>query len=415
MRQKRIISKIMMNLIGMTTVLFMMILVNGMVTLADTAYPTITIRGNTGAITDQDLYSYDNTTLTLTLKGGEFEEIDVQFESGTLSSNQSFHINLTGSNSIRNGVEVLGVPCIIEGPGSIQKLSGVTSQKTFGGHFNSLTIESGAVEFEGINWGVWITEKMTIGPNVNQVTMSSRAVNNYGAVKLEENAVFSTTIPGTAYTTFSADGYGGKVPFALGDYFSTTLPETAYKKIWLKPVIVSGVYFDKKSIDMALGGDAVKLTATVQPPNTTYKTIQWTSSQTGFELYADPECKTKVLLNTETDITTVYVKGIKATEIYIYAKSYRDSAKSCNCKVTITSLTLNKTSITLPSGEREKLTATIVPDMKVDWVSSNSQIAVVDSSGNVTAVSAGTAVITATSGNDKCSATCTVTVTVWED
>ena len=93
--------------------------------------------------------------------------------------------------------------------------------------------------------------------------------------------------------------------------------------------------------------------------------------------------------------------------------------KSATCAVTVnkkviavTSVTLDKTSLSLTEGETATLKATVGPDNATDktvtWSSSNAAVASVDASGNVTAVKVGTATITAKAG-DK-SATCAVTV-----
>ncbi len=80
-------------------------------------------------------------------------------------------------------------------------------------------------------------------------------------------------------------------------------------------------------------------------------------------------------------------------------------------------ISLNKNSMTLDEGESEQLSATVLPDYatnkNVTWESSNTDVAVVDSNGNVTAQSitgiTATATITATDSKGH-SATCTVTV-----
>lgn len=80
----------------------------------------------------------------------------------------------------------------------------------------------------------------------------------------------------------------------------------------------------------------------------------------------------------------------------------------------VTSVTLNKTTLSLDAGKTGKLTATVLPDSAADksitWSSSKTDVASVSSNGTVTAKKAGTAVITATATNGK-SASCTVTVT----
>ena len=79
--------------------------------------------------------------------------------------------------------------------------------------------------------------------------------------------------------------------------------------------------------------------------------------------------------------------------------------------VAIESVTLDKNELTLNVGDEEMLTATVSPDDATDktvtWSSDNTAVATV-ANGKVTAVSAGTATITAKAGGK--SATCTVTV-----
>lgn len=79
----------------------------------------------------------------------------------------------------------------------------------------------------------------------------------------------------------------------------------------------------------------------------------------------------------------------------------------------VTDITLNKTSLTLAPGETDTLVATVKPisarDKTVQW-SSDSASATVSASGLVTAVSPGSATITATSHDSSFTATCAVTV-----
>lgn len=81
--------------------------------------------------------------------------------------------------------------------------------------------------------------------------------------------------------------------------------------------------------------------------------------------------------------------------------------------VDITSISLNKTTLTLIVGEFETLEATIKPenaeDPSISWKSSNQQVAVVNENGKVVAVAPGNAVISAVSKNGV-SAKCNVTV-----
>lgn len=81
--------------------------------------------------------------------------------------------------------------------------------------------------------------------------------------------------------------------------------------------------------------------------------------------------------------------------------------------VAVSSVSLSKTSITLTEGDKETLTATVLPnnatDKTVEWSSSNTSVASV-SNGTVTAIKAGTTTITVKTKDGGKTATCAVTV-----
>ena len=81
----------------------------------------------------------------------------------------------------------------------------------------------------------------------------------------------------------------------------------------------------------------------------------------------------------------------------------------------MTGISLNKSTTSIAVGSDETLTATLTPNNTtytgVTWSSSDTSVATVNASGKVTAVAAGTAVITATTERGGYHASCTVTVT----
>ncbi len=83
--------------------------------------------------------------------------------------------------------------------------------------------------------------------------------------------------------------------------------------------------------------------------------------------------------------------------------------------VPVTGVKLDQTELSLYTGESKTLTATVQPDSatnkNVTWESSNTSVATVDATGEVTAIGAGTATITVTTVDGNKTATCTVTVT----
>lgn len=87
--------------------------------------------------------------------------------------------------------------------------------------------------------------------------------------------------------------------------------------------------------------------------------------------------------------------------------------------IAVTGISLNKEAISLEVGATETLIATISPEdatnQTVTWSSSNEDVVTVADDGVVTAKSAGTATITATSEDGSFTATCAVTVTPSSD
>ena len=109
------------------------------------------------------------------------------------------------------------------------------------------------------------------------------------------------------------------------------------------------------------------------------------------------------LASTSTAYPYVYVYGAEIEVTYTAST------------VHVTGVSLNKNTTSLEEGDTEQLTATVTPsnatDQSVSWSSNNTSVATVNSSGQITAVSAGTATITVTTTDGGYTDTCTVTVT----
>lgn len=165
---------------------------------------------------------------------------------------------------------------------------------------------------------------------------------------------------------------------------------------------VTGISLNEAQITFSNIADTKQLVATVLPEDATDKSVTWSSSN-------EQVCKVSAAgLVTATGIGSTL---ITATTV--------DGGLTANCVVKVLQhvdgLTLNKTDLSLKVGESEKLQPTITPsnadNKKVIWTSSDSNVATVDTEGNVTAVKAGQVTITATSeDNTEAKATCTVTV-----
>ena len=124
--------------------------------------------------------------------------------------------------------------------------------------------------------------------------------------------------------------------------------------------------------------------------------------------------------NDETSGTAGYAYRLEGIEIVIVNKGENPPERTDFStqipfidKKAVSNISLNKTNLSIEAGETETLVATISPSTATDktltWTSDNIAVATVDQNGKITAISEGTATITATSKNGK-QATCNVNV-----
>ncbi|MCQ2607057.1 MAG: glycosyl hydrolase family 8 [Bacteroidales bacterium] len=166
-------------------------------------------------------------------------------------------------------------------------------------------------------------------------------------------------------------------------------------------IAVTGVTISPAGTKSIALNEALTFTATVAPTNATVKDVVWSSSDESVATVTDGALTVKKVGTTTITVTTV------------------DGDFTASCDVTVTDiLTTNiiiDNSLSLTVGESASIKATILPagaSTTVDWKSDKPAVATVDATGKVTAVSAGTANITATTtdGTDLTSDKCVVTV-----
>ena len=179
-------------------------------------------------------------------------------------------------------------------------------------------------------------------------------------------------------------------------------PETVIRDGLCKQLVqATSVSLDKTDITLKPNATA-KLTATVAPDNASNKDVTWSSSDT----------------SVATVTNTGSVKAVKNGSAVITVKT--DNGLTAQCTVTVTtpissfSVKPAKTK-TMDIDGTFTITAKIYPancnDKTLLYSSSNEDVAVVDESGTVTAVSAGTAKITVTAKSNPAK-TRTITVKV---
>ena len=169
--------------------------------------------------------------------------------------------------------------------------------------------------------------------------------------------------------------------------------------VTVKEIAVESVTLDRTKLTLTVGGSAT-LTASVKPDNAANKKVAWSSSNKAV-----------------ASVNGGKVTAVSAGSATITATT-DDGSKKATCvvtvnEITVESVTLNESNLTLTVGESATLTASVKPDnaanKKVTWSSSNKAVASVNG-GKVTAISAGSATITATTDDGGKKATCVITV-----
>lgn len=172
-----------------------------------------------------------------------------------------------------------------------------------------------------------------------------------------------------------------------------------------RTILVSAITLNSTEATLT-EGETMQLTATVTPANATNTDLVWYSSD---EAVA-------------TVSTSGLVTAVAAGTAVIGAKANDGSGVEALCSITVepkvylvATITLSNTEATILEGETLQLSATVSPDNATNpsltWTSSNAEVATVDESGVVTAVSAGESVITVKANDgSEVQATCQITV-----
>lgn len=202
------------------------------------------------------------------------------------------------------------------------------------------------------------------------------------------------SVPDDYYSQYDK-GYGVSIdvrcPPAIAD--DGTVYAVIGKSLYaIGTVAVSSISLNKKEFELQVG-KSEELKAYVIPYNATNQEVIWSSSNTKVAV-VDNTGKVMAIAPGKAKMTvTTEEGGFFATALVTVTAG--DVSAS-------TSVTLNKSAITLVEGESEALIASATGENAADkqmiWVSTNSNIAEVDNTGKVTAVAPGNAIIVAISG-----------------
>lgn len=259
--------------------------------------------------------------------------------------------------------------------------------------FNTLTL-SGGVEILSPEGAVWNTTYQCIcmPSNVRTPIMTEVVI---GVPAPEPETVMSESTPHLNYDV----NKDGRV--SLED-----LTRLANVLVGRANVPVTSVTMSPRTWSMVKGATK-QLTTSVHPANADFQTLAWTTSNR----------------RVATVDANGVVTGMGVGTCSIKATSIDGSNRYDSCLVTIqqpvTSIQLSTNSCSIANRSTYQLSATVLPsnaaNKNVTWITSNSNVATVSSTGLITAQRAGTCTITCKAADGSgVTATCTVTV-YWGD
>lgn len=213
---------------------------------------------------------------------------------------------------------------------------------------------------------------------------------------------------GTSWEPAGAKGIVVDARYGLADvsnfFESIQTPDSVHIK---GATPVTGVTLSASTLNITVG-ESETLTATVEPADATDKTITWSSSD-----------ETKASVDENGEVTAI-AAGTTTITVTTF-----DGGFTASCEVTVAAAVVAVTGVTVsPESDTISLastppqitcTATVEPanatNKNVAWSSSDTAVATVDDDGVVTALTQGTATITATTEDGSFTDTCAITVT----
>ena len=239
-----------------------------------------------------------------------------------------------------------------------------------------------------LNIGESQTLKVMALPDFNEDVQLSWSSEASDIASVVEGVVTAKT-EGVTKITASTDTSSASCTVKVGDF----------------PVYdIASIKLDINDLTLSVG-QSKKLNATITPNEASISNLVWKSSN--------------------SDIATVDSNGLvigvsPGSTVITVSNEDGTVSDTCNVKVSsswmpVTSVELNKNNLVLGRGQSETLIATVFPtyatNKNVTWSTDDSNIAIVDQQGKVTAVNEGQTVITVTTEFGQKTDKCVVTVT----
>lgn len=217
-----------------------------------------------------------------------------------------------------------------------------------------------------------------------------------------QNNAENTTVPVTeTSSTVTTEPVTESSTVESSTVESSTVPTTT--KPIVKPVVkVKSIKLNKSIVNLAKKGNTCTLKATVYPTNAKNKKVSWKASNKNITVNQNGKVTAKKLGTSKIKVTAKDGSKKSATVLVVVGKKVKK-------------ITLNKTSVTLNNNRTYKLKKSISNKnavyKAVQWKSTNTKIATVNSNGVVKGLKRGSCYVVATAKDgSKKSAKCKVTV-----
>lgn len=264
----------------------------------------------------------------------------------------------------------------------------------------ALTIYHSAVALDGkiyVMGGTYTSPNGTTNGNSSKLQVYDPVSNTWSPkANMPEPRIASSAVAldGKIYIIGGSGGSQKDYSLLIYDQASNTWTkktDALYNKEWLSSTVLDGKIY-------AMGGAGQNMLFVYDPLTDT-----WDNKGEMLDSFTNASA---VTLNNK-----IYTMGGSSLySVYEYSPNSSDDSIA-------ESLTLNKTTTTLPVGQSETLIATILPDnitnKTLQWMSSDQSIVTVDSTGKITALKPGLAIITCrTTDGSNLTATCEVNATI---
>jgi len=344
----------------------------------------------------QNIESYNINIPNATLNANDQESIDLKVTFNPVNTDESQMVTWTINNSNVASIDASG-HVIAKSPGTavvtgtFGNNKTVTSNITVIAPIKEITITNPNIKKEGSNKtldliNVGTIENLTINYNP-EITSSNKDItwtsSNENVATIKNGVI---TSKGKGSTTITATSANGVTDIVI---VTVKIPATSIK-------------INESQTLRIIKGDKKRVTATINPANTSDDTIEWKSQDTN--------------IVSITNDGTITAKNAGQTTIEAKAGNQTDTLK-VEVIIPITSFTLKgNNQLDVLKGTTKQIETEINPtdtteEKTITWTSSNEKVAIVDENGKVTGKSGGTATITGTLQNNM-KVTVNVTVSI---